>query len=222
MRRRLKRDKASERSDGEVLDMRRNISNKQGVSNTAFGRLAGDKKKAGIAACLIVVMAVMWVRVLTRKGPSSAQAEPAIQKTELEEQLDEATRVSFVNLPEVSGRNDQITRDFFACNGWENFKKGQQDISVDVGEVSSDGTDAGQEVVNRLAKLIRLEAIGMGDRPQAFINDKLLSEGDVFVVGDGSERYECEVVGIRRNSVVIGSGEVEFTLKLVGTAADDG
>ena len=77
--------------------------------------------------------------------------------------------------------------------------------------VSKDGRE---EVIRRVAEKLKLEAIGLGKNPQAFINDKLLSVGDKWLVKDRGDMYECEVVRIGENTVFIRCGEAEITLKL--------
>ena len=195
--------------------MRQNASNNESGANRLFSQLAAEKKKGVIALCLIAVMAVMWVKVLTKEGPQSAEAGFMTEQTDAEEQLSEALKVSYVELPEVPGRNDMIGRDFFDAADWQDFKLDQETNStVDIGEVSATSTDVSEEVVAQLTQLLKLQAIGWGKPPQAFINDKLLSVGDKMVAGDATETYECEVVEISKSTVLIRCRDVEMVLKL--------
>jgi hypothetical protein len=198
--------------------MKQNTRN-GGVSRL-LGRLAAEKKKAGIAFCLIAVMGVMWVKVLTKKGPQSAQAGLAVEQTEVEKQLNEAMKVAFVELPEVPGRNDIIGRDYFAAGNWQDFKSAEEGNTVE--EVNVTSADQSKEVVTKVAQQLKLQAIGLSDKPQAFINDRLLSVGDSLAVTAGTQRYECEVVEIRKDSVLIRCSGAEITLKLVQTVEGDG
>ena len=50
--------------------------------------------------------------------------------------------------------------------------------------------------------------------PDAFINDVLLKAGDKLSVKDGKSVYECEVVRIEKEMVVIRCGDSEITLKI--------
>ena len=61
---------------------------------------------------------------------------------------------------------------------------------------------------------MKLEAIVSSDDPLAFINDKVLRAGDKLFVGNGIESYECEVVEIKENIVVIRCRESMITLKM--------
>ena len=197
-------------------------NNKNGI-NGILGQLAGERKKVGIALCLIAIMGVMWVKVLTRKGPRSAQAVPMIEQTDVEEQVREAMKITYVDLPTVPGRDDVISRDFFASADWENFKPdGQEDYTVDIEEVNVASTDDSKEIVAVVRRCLKLDAIGMGRDPQAYINDRLVSVGEKLAVTDGAKMYECEVVEIRENSVLIRCRDAEIVLKLVETAEGEG
>jgi len=197
-------------------------NNKDGI-NRLLGQLAVEKKKVGIAVCLITVMAVMWVKVLTKKGPQSVQAAPMIEETDVERQVKDAMKITYVDLPQVSGRDDLISRDFFASAGWQDFKSDEQgDSGVEIEEVGVEPTDDSEEVVAIVAQHLSLQAIVMGRKPQAFINEKLVSMGEELVVTDGAQMYECEVVEIRENSVLIRCREAEVVLKLVETVDGDG
>lgn len=203
--------------------MKENMKNDTNGVGRILGHLAAEKKKAGIALCLIAVMAVMWVKVLTNKGPQSAQAAPTLAQTEVEEQIKDAMKITYLNLPIVPGRDDLISRDFFASAGWQDFTSDEpEDATVEIEEVSVASSDDSKEVLAIVTQHVRLQAIGMGRKPQAFINDKLMSVGETLVVTDGAQMYECEVVEIRKNSVLIRCRDAEIVLKLVETAEGDG
>ena len=204
--------------------MKENMKNDNSGVSKLLGHLAAEKKKTGIALFLIVVMAVMWGKVLIKKGPQIAQATPAIQETALERQLDEAMQITYLDLPQISGRHDVISRDFFASVGWQDFKSEEQEAGTGDFE-KEDGIapiDEIKEVGVIVAERLRLQAIVIGQNPQAFINDKLMSAGHKLIVTDGSEMYECEVVEIRENSVLIRCREAEIVLKLTETVEGDG
>lgn len=203
--------------------MRQDMKNDDGGANRFLSQLAAEKKKVSIALCLIAMMAVMWARVLTKKGPQGADAAPAIEQTDVEDQLNEAMKLSFVELPEVPGRNDLISRDFFALDGWQDFKPGEEENdTVEIEELSVTPIDESGRVAAIVKQHLRLQGIVMGRKPQAFINDKLLSVAERIVVTDGAGTYECEVTEIRESSVLIRCREAEIVLKLVQTAEGDG
>ena len=192
-------------------DMKQNLKNEVSGGSRLFNRFAAEKKKTVIAVCLIIVMVFMWVRVIGRKGPQSAKAADVAEGTD--GQMNSELKISFIELPKVTGRNDVLTRDFFTVGDWWDFvrDKGNSSGAEAVSIVSGDGSE---ETIKRAAAKLKLEAIVMGEYPQAFINDKLLSAGDKLPVRDGVETYECEVTKIEGNTVLIRCGGAEVTLRL--------
>lgn len=192
--------------------MKQNLANTANRANRLLTQLGSEKKKTILALCLITFMALMWVRVLTRKAPNAASAALMAQQNHLEYQENSKLKISFIELPKIPGRNDVITRDIFDSNGWRGF--------VSEGKNLADGEEV--DVVPRSlslgSRLIRaqlmLEAIELGQNPHAFINGRLLSVGDKLILKDRANTYECEVVRIEENAVFISCGEVEVRLKL--------
>jgi len=190
--------------------MRQNTRNNSRGGNRLFNHLAAEKKKTVLALCLITLMAFMWIRVLTRAEPQAAEAGSMAEQMDVETQSESELKISFIQLPQVEGRNDVIARDFFASDGWQDFVDGKGHKSeVDI--VSKNGD---QEVIRKVAEKLKLEAIVSSENPLAFINDKVLRVGDKLLVGDGIDRYECEVVEIKENTVVMRCREARITLKL--------
>ena len=170
--------------------------------NRLLNQLAAEKKKTVVALCLIAVMVFMWCKVIRGKGPASAEA--AVTNTRRHEQQKSKSKLTFVELPSVEGRNDVLTRDFFKVNG-ESFGNTEE---VNVISKGNEG------YVNRIVEKLKLEAISVGRNLEAFINNKLLSIGDTLLVRDGSNMYECEVVSIEKNMVLMKCLEAEIELKL--------
>ena len=194
--------------------MRQNARNSGNIANRLFNQLAVQKKKTVLALCLITLMAFMWIRVLTSKAPQAAKAGLLAGQMNVETQSEPELKISFIELPQAAGRNDVITRDFFASDGWQDFVDGQGRKSAGVEEVDIISKQGDQEVIRRIAEKLNLEAIVLSENPQAFINDKLLSVGDKLLIGDGVDKYECEVVEIKENAVVMRCRESRITLKL--------
>lgn len=195
--------------------MKQNPKKNGNKDNRILGRLAAEKKKTVIAACLIAVMILMWVRLLGKKGPQSAEAAEAVNTTEVTAvQTSPELKVSFIELPKVAGRNDVLTRDFFNVSNWQDFVGGGEVNSGGMKEVSVVPTDGSEETIRLVAARLKLEAIVQGESPRAFINDKLLSVGDKLFVGDGINTYECEVAKIEETKVVIKCGQAEVILRL--------
>ncbi len=192
--------------------MKQNLKNSANGTNRLIGRLAAEKKKTVTALCLIALMVFMWARVLTRETPETAAAAQKQNGLNPDTpETDSQLKISYIQLPNVAGRNDLLTRDFFVADGWKNFIDGK---GVGIDEVNVVSKDGNEEVVRRVAEKLKLEAIGLDENPQAFINNKLLSVGDKFLVRDGVKKYECEVVRIQDYVVVIKCKEAEITLKL--------
>ncbi len=195
------------------------MGNNSNGARKLFERLAAEKKKSVTALCLIAVMAFMWIRVLARKAPEGAEAQSMTEQSNVEGRPNPGLKVSFIELAKVAGRNDVIARDFFASDGWRHFVGGQgRNLISEVNIVSRDGNE---EVIRKVAEKLNLEAIFLSKNPRAFINDKVLSAGDTVLIGDGVDTYECEVVEIRENTVVMKCREAEITLKLTQVSMID-
>jgi len=191
--------------------MKMTVRNGSNGTNRFVGRLAAEKKKTVTALCLIAVMTIMWAKVLSRKSPATAAAALRNEVVN-DENSNLESNISFVELPIVEGRNDVLKRDFFAVGDWQDFIRNIEgkNLNEDVNVVSR----RNREVMKRVAEKLKLEAIGLDGNPQVFINSKLLSLGDTLLVKDGGNTYECEVVSIEENAVLIKCGEAEITLKL--------
>ena len=201
--------------------MRQNVKNNCNGAKRLLNQLAVEKKKAVITLCLIGVMAFMWVRVLTRKTPEVAEAGPVTDGLNVSGRSNPELKVSFIELPKVAGRNDVITRDFFASDGWQHFVDEQGQNLARIEEVSIVSKNGSEEVIRKVAEKLKLEAIVLSRNPRAFINDKVLSVGDKLLIKDGVDTYECEVVEIKENTVVVRCREAKITLKLTQVSVID-
>jgi hypothetical protein len=194
--------------------MRQKVTNHSGLARGLMGQLAAEKKKAVTTLCLILVMAFMWLRVLTKNAPEASQASLITGQLNPQDQVSQELNVSFIELPKVAGRNDVITRDFFTSNGWRYFGNGQKEKAV-IEEVNIVSKNGNEEVIRKVAEKLKLEAtVVLGTNPRAYINDKVVSVGDKVLIRDGIDTYECEVIEIKENTVVIKCREAEVTLKL--------
>jgi hypothetical protein len=192
--------------------MRNKSGNNNNGVNRLIGHLAAEKKKVVMAVCLVVLMAFMWVRVFFRKT-TTAEANASAEQVNQESGSKPALKISYIELPKVAGRNDVITRDIFTSDNWRNFNgKGKNIVSIE--EVNVVPGDGREEVIRKVVENIKLEAIVVGDNAKAFINNKVHSVGDKLLIKDGVNEYECEVVAIEENAVVISCSEAEVKLKL--------
>jgi len=193
------------------------VTNHGRLAKGLFGPLAAEKKKTVAALCLIVVMAIMWIRVLSNNGPETAEAVLTAEQLNVEDTSTQKLNVSFIKLPQVAGRNDVITRDFFASNDWRQFKGDKKHNLAVIEEVNVVSKNGNEEVIRKVAEKLKLEAIVvLSNKPRAFINNKVISVGDKVLIRDGTDTYECEVIEIeeKENIVVIKCREAEVTLKL--------
>ena len=183
-------------------------------AHSILDKFAAEKKKSVIAACLVSLMVFMWVKTLTGKGPADAEGALTSQGMNQQQEADSELQVSFIELPEINGRHDVLSGDFFSADGWQGFSVGQirNRNGGQVNLVSGKGTE---DIVRRIANKLRLEAIELGQIPRVFINDKLLSTGDKLNVKDGNRMYECKVVGIEKNRVFLRWEKSQITLKLL-------
>ena len=198
--------------------MKQNMKDSTNGANKLLGRMASEKKKSMMAFGLIAVMVFMWAKVFFKSQPQSAQA--LFTTEQLKGQTNTKLEILFTELPDVSGRNDVITRDFFDSGGWQGFIDGKGENLVDIEKMNLD-SEVSEALAIRIGEKLKLEAIGMGDNPQAFINGKLLSVGDKLLVSDNGIPYECEVVEIEENRVFVKCGEVQITLKLTQASTID-
>jgi len=191
--------------------MRNKLSNNN-EAGSLISHLAAEKKKTVMAVCLVLLMAFMWVRVFFRKE-TTEEANATTEQNSLQGESKSALKISYIELPKVAGRNDVITRDIFSSNGWRSFsEKGKNIVSIE--EVNVVPGDGSEEVIRKVVENIKVEAIVVGDNAKAFINDKVHSIGDKLLIKDGVSEYECEVVAIEENAVVIGCSGAEVKLKL--------
>ncbi len=173
------------------------------MANTKTKRIArhamAEKKKAVVACTLLVLMGLMWVKVLSNNNPASAKAQTSGDD---QSQITKNTvKVTRVELPFIDGRHDVLKRDFFS------FERDFRSSDVEVNEsVHFDGIDP------RVVEKIRLDAIELGQTPQAFINDELVGLGAKLPVRDGDRTFVFEVVSIESNKVILMCDGFEVSL----------
>ena len=204
--------------------MTEKVINRGGLVKGLFGPLAAEKKKAVAASCLIAVMTIMWVRVLTKQAPEAAEAAFGTEQLNEIGSSNQELKVSFIELPQVAGRNDVIARDFFASDDWRHFDSEKGRNLAVIEEVNVVSKNGNEEVIRKVAEKLKLEAIVvLSNNPRAYINNKVISVGEKVLIHDGVDTYECEVIEIKEkeNKVVIMCREAEVTLKLTRVSMND-
>jgi hypothetical protein len=193
-----------------MVDEMRNINES---ANRVISQFRAEKKKSVAALCLVSLMAFMWIRVLLSKGPAGTEAAMVPPIFNSQDTSASSIEVSFIELPRIEGRHDILTRDIFSWNEWEGFRGYGQGVNhkeqVDV--VSEEGKE---DVIRRIVNQLRLEAIELGQKPRIFLNDEFISTGEKLQIRDGKEIYDCEVISIQQDVVVIRCGKSQIRLKL--------
>lgn len=200
--------------NNRAKQMKQREKNNRSEADRLFNRLVAEKKRAVMAVCLVAVMVFMWVRVLTKKTPEAADAAQVTGQGNTDGESEVEVNISYLELPKIAGRNDVITRDFFASKDWRALINAQRRSSEGGGEVDIVSKGGSEEVIRAVAGRLKLEAIGLGISPHALINNQMLVIGDKILIRDVVGVYECEVVEISENAVVIRCQEAEITLKL--------
>ncbi len=194
--------------------MRRNGTNTLGSVSWMTSHLIRGGRKTGIAIALVVVMAVMWIRVLTGQRPHGAEARPN-PAPQTDEPRKPEPGVRLVDLPVEPGRHDRVHRDFFTTQDWSYFSSVSDSQSTgSVTEVQAVVPNRTNDVIDKLAKTLRLEAVLWSADPQAFVDDRLVRLGDTITLSDGSAAYAFEVVQIQEDAVLVTCGDRQWTLKL--------
>lgn len=184
-----------------------------------FGWLGGDRKKIILAAGLIMVMFLMWGKVLLRKKDGSASVELMLAASQnMNLQQDRGRKISYIKLPLIEGRNDVLKTDFFNPGEWEGFElvdktedwSKQSNVTVK----GAGSNDFKKENIYRVAKKLQLEAIVMGENPEAFISDKLVSTGDVLKIRHNAGIYEFRVTKIGKSKVELICEDMIFTMQM--------
>jgi len=167
-----------------------------------------------LACALVSIMLFMWLRVLIGHRPMAAEAAPPATPAGTLARTG-PVKVTFVELPKAPGRHDSIARDFFvaqdASYARRNTAGRNTGTEKEVPVVSSGNA---QEVIQRVARTLKLAAVFLRENPQAYLNDQLLSVGDKLTVKDDTASYEFEVLQIYMDSVLVRCNEVQLTLKL--------
>jgi hypothetical protein len=177
-------------------------------------RLRAGGKKTAVACTLMSIMLFMWVRVLIGHRPAAAEAAPSVRPAETLPRTG-PVKVTFVELPKTPGRHDAIARDFFAAP--EGTYTRRNTAGRDTGtekEVPVVSFPNRQEVIQRVAQTLKLDAVFLRESPRAFLNDRLLRVGDKLTVKDGAASYEFEVLQIYMDSVLVTCNGLQLTLKL--------
>jgi len=171
---------------------------------------------------LVGIVAVVW---LLRPGPQTSGAQGLSPEIQGDRPLERVKPVHpKKDLPLVPGRHDRIHRDFFRLS-----MDAAPLMGIEENAPAEEKTEAfsglpSQEVLN---PPLQLKAIMVGTRPQALINDVIVSVGEkIKLISDASNDDEFDVTAIDDQTVSLTRGGKVIVLRLEpedeGTAGGTG
>ncbi len=178
-----------------------------------------SKGKLIIAAVLVSIMAFMWLRLLlSNKSPDTvAGADVATINTQDKVNTTKSSpELTYIELPFVPGRHDELANDIFRPGNWQAFKTSDDVSSV----LDRDKGALTAEDIRKIDSLVTLEGIiaeGGGQAREAFINGKLVSVGSKVAVEYDKRSVELTVTEIYRNKVVLSVGEFVLSVMMAQT-----
>jgi hypothetical protein len=185
-----------------------------GGRNQMISQLTAEKKKIVIAAALIGIMAIMWVRVLAKKSESPAGTVPLATQTAAAEEMPAKIQITYVELPQIKGRNDMLTRDIFSGSKWEGLGAEANGAQRPKERIKSGNEKLSDTITEMIGKELKLEAILSGKNPQAYVGGMLVSPGGKLTVKHEGEKYEFKAVEMNDNEVVLECKGVQVKLSM--------
>ncbi len=175
-------------------------------------RIATGRKKLAIALFLFAIMVVFWAKVFMGKGgPKTASAIADINAAGIAGKST-GLQVIYTELPVDACRHNVLANDFFAANDFKEFRR--QDGSAVGSETSVSDAENPQLGLTAAAKELELIAIVNDKKPQAFIGDRLLEEGQSLRYVFRGQVYDFKVVKILENKVELDCNGVIITKKI--------
>jgi hypothetical protein len=184
-----------------------------------INNLPVDKKKFVMAGGLLLIMCFMWIRVFIGKNSDLESAKASIIEQEQLQQQSSSINVTYITLPNIQGRNDNLNLDFFDVKGWRDFGFAEELDFKNSDKLMFVGDQSGSEmsdkvIVQNLLKDMKLEAIVMGEPSEAFISNQLVSVGDFLKVEKGSNTYKFKVLTIKEDEVTLEYNELVVTVRI--------
>ena len=190
------------------------IMQRRGVWAQCSGWVLSHWRKIAVMVLLGAVLAWGTLFVARHKGPGLAQAHPK-KVSQVRRPAGERVEISYVDLLRIPGRHDRIANDFFMRES-EIEPIGLPESQDDAAPVAVAGPTpiSADAPAADTRSTLYLKAIIMGECPKAFINDELVSLGDILTV-DGAAKRRYKVVAIDEDSVVLMCGAVKTELRLM-------
>lgn len=160
--------------------------------------------KTVVAAALLLLMGIMWVRVFFSSGkPAQAVAYSETNQTQ-EVKAEPAIHIEPVPLPVIAGRNDRLTKDYFAVALWPQQRSSMpQDVQA---SLRNDAEQQRHDFINTLSSRLSIDAVLMptGQEPaKVCLNGKVLAEGQALTLKDKDQTYELTITQIKPNAITI-------------------
>jgi hypothetical protein len=174
----------------------------------AAAKAALQRKKVVIAVVLLAVMAVLWIKLFV--GKSAPKAAKAVVNADSVNAVSAVPKMFFVELPFVPQRHTVLANDFFDAKLFKEFGADAGD-GTEMPSKSDSQSSSGAAAAVEAMELI---AIVNSKKPQAFIEDKLLEEGQSFKFIFHDENYFFKVVKIYENKVELECNGVIITKKI--------
>ncbi|HSV27436.1 MAG TPA: hypothetical protein VLH60_06040 [Sedimentisphaerales bacterium] len=194
--------------------MQQDSGNSISIGDRLASYLAVERKKVAAATCLICIMAFMWVRLLTRTGePAGASAASSAVLPQSPEKA-EAISIVYTELPFVAGRNDALTVDCFSPGDWRTFFSQDRFGAMEHQSGESASGPARSRMIQRIAEGLKLQIVGIGSEPQAFISERLVREGSELNIATGDGEVIFRVLRITSRSVELECEGMTFEIKL--------
>ena len=158
-----------------------------------------------LAAGLLLVMGLMWVRVLLRKHPAQAKAAPDAKSAQkAQPDAKEAPFASYVALPFVAGRHDCLGKNVFTTDNWPDFSAPARSQAVTP-------VNTGDPVAAEAERIVRSIAIsgimGEANAIEAFVQYEgqymVLSPGSRLNIARGERTFEFTVTEIQSKKLVL-------------------
>lgn len=179
--------------------------------------------KTMAAAVLMSAMVILWGRVLLRGkgGPESASAQEmlAVPQNTVPSTPEASVRIETVALPCLPGRHDTLAADLFSTDRWTAYAF-RKDAAVRTTPETADERPEEKRALadlDALSKELKLEAViqnAEGSGMQAYIEDKVLTVGQVLTVRHSSKAYELTVTEITPQQVMLRWNTYSISLKI--------
>jgi hypothetical protein len=176
----------------------------------AVAKNAAQRKKLIVAMCLLAVMAILWVRLFAGKSKPKAATAEMITAAAAAPVVSAGEQVMFVDLPVIDGRHNTLANDFFDAKFFNELSSQESAGSETNGFKGNSNSGS----ITAAVDAMELVAIVNDTKPQAFIEDKLLEEGQSFRFVFHEQGYEFKVIKIYDNKVDLECNGIKVTKKI--------